>query len=315
MTTAPRAGLGGHARLGAVVALLLCVAMPDPLTSSRRTTYAPALQGPQGLIASPFQFLVTGEDNLAITTRNSVAGAVVEVDYRFLEDGVLVPQATSLLHVPNTDRTAKTTYHKLGTGALLNLRIIASAGAPAIGQTFVTVRVIRGDGAQGLALGTLVQGYVTGTQDLAWPGSPIQNSLEPGYAVRMIQGTDPAAGAELAEILPFGVRWELLSFVVRLVTDATVGTRFVFLQIELPNPVPPLNFSASNVQPASQTFDYTWAAGLPYGIQLPSAFPQAPLSTPLLLTGGGTIKTRTFGLFAGDNFGAPLYQVREWLEP
>src|SRR5204863_2582589 len=99
--------------------------------------------------------------------------------------------ANSVDHVPNTDRSVKTSDHPLGVGQLLNLTVFASAGAPLIGQTYVKVQLIRGVGAAAIVLGTLLGGYVTAVHALGFPGSPIENSLTATPAIRYITGTNP----------------------------------------------------------------------------------------------------------------------------
>lgn len=145
------------------------------------------------VIASPFQFYTTGEDNLRIVSSNSLAGVSLRVEARFIDPAGTI-SAQSWDHVPNSDRTPRTTDYRLGVGALLNLTVYASSGAPRIGQTFVMVQLIRGDAPAAIVLGTMLQGYVTAVQHLAWPGSPIQSSIEGGGYPRAIVGTTPAAG-------------------------------------------------------------------------------------------------------------------------
>src|SRR4051812_32014952 len=114
----------------------------------------------------------------------------------------------------------------------MNITAFASAGTPIIGQTFVRVQLIRGLSGATLPIATLLQGYVTSRQDLAYPGSPIRMSTEDAFPVRIITGTDPAAGVEIVETVPDGAVWELVSVTARLVTSAAAAVRFPMLQLD-----------------------------------------------------------------------------------
>lgn len=263
-------------------------------------------------IASPLQFFTTGEDNLRIISVNTLAGVRLKLQGRRLTDaGKLEPFAYD--HTPNSDRTVATDDYPLGIGAVMNLSCFATGGTPKIGQTFVIVQIIRGLGAAAIVLGTLLQGYVTSTQGLGWPGSPIQTSTEgPGYT-RIITGTDPAAGANVSETVPTGARWQLLALEVEFDTDATVIDRTVFLDFVFGGGIlfraaPPLTI------PASMGAQCSWGAGVAAVGQAAYATFQGSTPAPLILPAGTIIRTGVGNGQAGDNFRAPTYTVQEWLE-
>src|SRR5213592_1900599 len=158
------------------------------------------------IIASPFQFYVTGEDHLRVISVNSLAGVRLKLQGRFIDTSGKL-DAFSYDHIPTSDRTATTTMHQLGVGAVLNLTVFASTGAPVSGQTFVIVQLTRGLGAAAIVLGTLLQGYVTSAQHLGWPGSPIVTSTAGEPLIRKIVGTTPGAGNNINETVPTGARW------------------------------------------------------------------------------------------------------------
>jgi hypothetical protein len=226
-----------------------------------------------------------------------------------------LPVPFGYAHVPNTDRTASTTDFDLGLGHLLNLSVFAQSGAPSLGQTFLVVDVIRGRGASAYTLGTLVQGYVTGSQRRAWPGSPIQSTLEGAPFARLITGTTPAAGAEISETVPTGARWLVRSLASELVTSATAGTR-----------QPTANFYtgpgserwARSVNPgtlgASGNRSFYWAQGMTLAVAIEASIGVGGLATGLWLTAGMRLGTETFALAAGDQWDAPRYEVDELLE-
>jgi hypothetical protein len=129
----------------------------------------------------------------------------------------------------------------------------------------------------------------------------------------VLNGTDPAAGAEVAETVPPGARWELLDFYVQLVTDATVATRRAGLFFD-DGTNPYYRSPQPGSLAASLTMDNYWAQG--------SALETAPLTDVSVanlaaghrLLAGHRVRTATNNLKAGDNLGQPRYVVREWLE-
>lgn len=275
------------------------VAQPFPTAGSR-------------VIASPFQFWSTGEDNLRVVSVNALAGVTLKIQGRFI-DAAGVIGAASWDHTPASDRTVRSSEFPLGVGAVLNLVVYAGGATPKIGQTFVIVQLIRGTGAAAIVLGTLLQGYVTSTQALAWPGSPLENSVAGEPTVRHIVGTTPAAGVELSETVPTGARWEVLTFRVALATSATVATRRAFLTIAHAG-VGSMQYNPAGTQAASQNFSYEWAANMPVLYDGGNGICNQPLPARLMLQGGDSVHTVTTSLQAGDQFNSIWYSVREWLE-
>lgn len=264
------------------------------------------------VIASPFQFITSGEDNLRVVSVNSLAGVRLKIQGRWRNDRGQI-EAFSHDHVPNSDRTVAKNEYTLGIGAVLNVVVFANAGTPVVGQTFVIVQLIRGTGAAAVVLGTLLQGYVTSTQGLAWPGSPIQSSTDSEPYVRNLVGTDPAAGSEIIETVPNGARWELVSFNAFMSKNAVNGGPMelrkvvgadIFWQIV-----------ASHTQNAGTVINYNFAQG----VNTVSAGPPGtgtsnhalPLNTHFVA--GDKIQTSLVNN-AGDNWSPPAYTVKEWLE-
>lgn len=264
------------------------------------------------VVASPFQFYVTGEDGLRITCTSSVAGDVV-VRVRFLPINSRIIQVNEFHCDPPADRTPYSDDYTLGEGYVLNLEAFAESGAPRIGQTFVRVQLVRGADEAAKTWGTFCQGYVTEEQSLAWPGSPIASSVEGGGYIRNIIGTNPAAGSEVSEVVPTGARWKLRAFGVGFTTSATVANRRPRLALGLaggPNVICPALFYIS----ASSAVIYYWAANLPFTANLGPLSHSAPVSIDVVLLAGEAITTSTENFQAGDDYGVTVYQVEEWLE-
>lgn len=256
-------------------------------------------------------FFFTGEDRLRVTTFNAAAGVELSIEGRFIGPAGRV-QAFVERHVPNTDRTVASSTFGLGEGFLLGVQIRATAGTPRIGQCFALLEVVRGQTGAVIPLATLVQGYATDTQRLAWPGSPVLASADGPGVVRSVADADPAAGAESTVTVPANARWRLLTFRGELVTDATVANRTVTLIVD--DGVTTLaSVTASAAQTAGQTRQYQAYAsgGAP---RLDGTVFYLPIPPELLLMGGFRLRTSTAGLQAGDNYGAPQVLVEEWIE-
>jgi len=276
--------------------------------------HLPALQAPlEGrLVPTPYNFNFTGEDALRLTVHNSQTGVVVAVHWRMqTPDQRLV--ANRFAFTPATDRSPSVAEFTIGDGYLLNVTLLASSGSPKRGQTYVRLQVIRGRGAAAVVLGAVVQGYVTGNQDRAWPGSALEGSLEGDGVVRVIVGTDPAAGTEFVETVPTGARWQLLTVRLHLVTSAAAGSRRTTLFVNSGTTI--VWYLDSNVDvPPSSARNVTWAEGLPFSASTVDTFGTAPLPAGYILAAAAQIKSTTLNLDAGDNYNVPALSVREWLE-
>jgi hypothetical protein len=275
----------------------------------------PAIVGGGRVLPSPAAFYATGEDRLRIVSVNSLAGVRLKMQWRVADSkGATVPNSVD--HTPNADRTVKTTDYELGTGSLLNITVFASAGAPLIGQTYVMVQLVRGFGAAAIVLGTLLGGYVTATAALGFPGSPILSPLDgPGY-FRVITGTNPAAGFSVLETVPAGARWDLVTFVNTLVASAAVSNRFVTLLI-VASGAATVRMWADAAQVASETRLYMASQAAKQSSLLigGTTYVWLGLPSPCIMRAGDFIQDFTVGITGTDDWAAPIYTVREWLEP
>jgi hypothetical protein len=264
------------------------------------------------LAPAPLATYLTGEDQLRLTVLNGAASVRVQLSGRFLNsEGRIVSFAHDVL--PATDRTASTLTRALGAGWLLEASVRAIVGTPLIGQCFAILSIVRGSTGAIVDLSTLAAGYVTAVQRLAWPGSPIQSSLEGAGALRSITGATPGAGAEISETVPTGARWDLLAVQFTLTSSATVATRSVFLRLDdgtndvfradanfahVASTVGVYNFGQGLVTPLAAHIGGL-LAGLPINIRLGAAF---------------RWRTLTSSIQVGDQYSAVQYLVREWIE-
>jgi len=261
--------------------------------------------------AAPSGFAFSGEDHLRVVSSGSLAGVTLEIAGRFLSTtGEITPFI--FVQTANSARTTTTSDLQLGDGWLLGITVRPSIGAPAWGQTFVSLRVIRGQTGATIALATLAADYVTDVARLAWPGSPTGSPSDTPGVIRAVTGTNPAAGAEITETVPTGARWRVVSIGATLVTDGTVATRRASLTYDDGATV---FFRSAQVQTqlASVTRRYTWAAGLPVETIISAEAAVAGLPVGGILTGGMRILTATESLQAADDWGAPLLLVEEWI--
>jgi len=267
---------------------------------------------PERLAPSPRNFEFTGEESLRVTVTNSLGGVIVAVAYRFItREGNIIANTQTM--IPASDRTSTSTEFALGNGYLLNLTVYAATGSPRRGQTFVRVQIIRGRDTSATVLGSIVQGYVTGNQDRAWPGSPLEGALEGDGYWRLVVGTTPAPGAEVFETVPTGARWELCGLETQLTSNAAAVTR-------IPNFVVASNAGfhvrvpPAGTSPANELRYYHWYAGLARVLSADADIIVSDLPAALILLAGHTLGTATSNLQAGDSFSAPRFIVREWLE-
>lgn len=262
--------------------------------------------------ASPFQFFLAGNEAIRIQTWNTEPGVTVRFVARFVnEHGDL--SWISFDHTPKSDATRATTYHALGAGFIVNASAFLSNGNARVGQTFVQVQVVVGDEAAALRMGTLLQGYVTADQELAYPGSPITNSLDGGGYVRYVDEPAPALGFPVVVTVPAGLRWELLAVSTTFVASAAVANRNVFLVIDDGLSVAFKSWTIGNVT-AGQFKLGTWAQGMPLAAELLLGNSVVGLLSGAPLLSGHRFQIGALNIQAGDQFGSCTYVVREWIE-
>ena len=129
-----------------------------------------------------------------------------------------------------------------------------------------------------------------------------------------VNGSDPAANAEISETVPAGKHWGLVSVSVALVQGIT----------QTPQPILVLDdgvdvifesFGSSAAQAVSTTCRYTWAPGNPFTGQIGSGVDvhsSAPLPQGIVLPPGYRIRTSTLGKGANTDYGVPSLLVLEF---
>ena len=249
---------------------------------------------------------------LRLTVFNAAAGVTVRLSGRRLDlFGRTIPFVHRL--VPATNRTASTFDLELDEGWLLGAEATITAGTPQDGQTYAVLSIGVGRAAGFEELETFAADTISAARRLSWPGTLNRGPLDGRGALRSITGTSPAAGAEISETVPTGARWELIAFRTPIVTNATAGNRTTVLFYD--DGVNRLaSFPAMAVIAPSTNSAIEWAQGSTAiatinGQNAPGLIP--PLFT---LPAAARIRTATANLAAGDQYGAPQYLVREWIE-
>lgn len=272
----------------------------------------PQVLGRAKVVISPYPFGLSDDDNLRVTSVNAVTGVTLEVHYRLLtREGEV--KAGVFKHVPNSNRTAKTDDFPLAGGFVTNLSVFATGGSPLVGQTFVIVQLIRGIGSVAVVLGTMLQGYVTTTQGLGWPGSSIVTSTDGEPVTRSIVGTQPANGANIVETVPTGARWELVT--LRATITPQLGPISATPILTLKDP------SGNTIveQQSNATFSTSVGVfarmGWSWGIAATTAasnLVNMPMPQSVRLLAGSTINVQAVS--GTEHWDAPIYSVREWQE-
>lgn len=267
-----------------------------------------------GLVASAFPYYTTGAEQLRVTLVTVQPSASVFTTIRYWDEALGQVQVSSEQFVTLGSSTVR--EYILPRGALLNLRLATapSVVGPNYTQFFARVEMIRGaPGGARTVITTILQGYVAPGVDRCWPGSPI-GSMEDGLGFVHDEDWTVTAGPLQAEIVvPTGVRWQVVSGQLFVITDATVATRQVSLQI--------LNASATRVwegvgvtdQTASLTKGYSLAPGLqPNSIDVANKR-FLPVPGDLFLTRFDTFRVSVSNAQAGDSIVPGVLRLRKWL--
>lgn len=260
----------------------------------------------------PFSAYLRRDESIRVTSYNALASVGLTIRSRLLRPTGGISDGIDT-QTPNTDRSAKTTIVRQDEGWLLDGQVVVTTAAPLVGQCFVVVEIVRGDGAVAVATRVLAAGYVTAKQPLLFPQPTIASSLDGAGAIRAIAGTTPGAGAEISEVVPAGARWELLALSFTFATSAAVANRVpqVVLKDATPTIIVTANSGAVIAANGGASFSY-----FSPGPAVVTASPTQPMQTlPRNILGAGfRWGTSTTAIQAADQYTAVEYLVREWIE-
>lgn len=285
-------------------------ATPDPrnavIASGKREVQITASQ-----VQPPTPLYLQKEDSLQLTILNPLflyAFPILLLIRWLRPDGEIV---SVLRRIPSV--LGQTVYHlTLGEGFLLSATLAPpDQSIPEPGAIFAVLAVRRDDPEAQFLHMVLFADYLATNHFPTWPyGKSIFPQDGPG-ALRIVVGTTPALGAEISESNSAFTRRDLLSVVFSLTTSAVVNTRKSSLAFDTPATIYSRLVALQNVV-ASSSIIYSWAvdaAGAYDGVTVSTSLP-----TPVSQPPNGRFRTITQNLDAGDQYSAPVYLFREWID-
>jgi len=192
----------------------------------------------------------------------------------------------------------------------LSLRIHTPDVPVRHGQCYIYVDLLLG----GSLVQTLTAGYIESSRPIAWPPGSWESEVGGKGYLRVIYGTDPAAGNEICETVPTNARWQILGVKCWLLTSADIADRQVRLILDDGEKAIFESLTAP-VQTASQIRTYMFCAGMDSETsfdakdQIRIGLPRRPI-----LYEGYRIRTGTINLQSADDWGLPILWVEEWIQ-
>jgi len=258
----------------------------------------------------PTEKYISAADKFYIAIWNSVTDLAVTMKGRMLLKNGSISEITRRFE-PTDDRAINEYYLETPSGFLLDLEIFPE-GSTKRGQTFVHVSLYQGADNPNNRNALLIQNYLTTGNALSYPRSNIQDSIEGQGVIRIITGTDPAAGAESSETVPTNARWRILAYNIALTTDATVSNRNVTVQLR--DAVSEYwRHPWFDAHAASLIRAHYFAQNVGRLAAVSNNFFNGELPN-VIMDEGHRIATVTTNLQAGDDFGAPTLIVEEWIQ-
>lgn len=271
---------------------------------------APAAIG-RGLVASSFQYYLTGDEALRVTVISLTNAGPVDIAWRTWSEAdrrIVLTRQTLLTTDPAPSTT--TQLYTLDAGALLNLRVALDTTPRAFPLLWVRVQLVRGFTGALDVIGTLLQGYLGGTRDLAWPGSP----LETGDNVRGAQFsvTGAAGGFSSTITVPTQQRWAVQSGRTTYQASAVVTSRRVYLECSDSVAQPIWVSTSEYLVTANEQARFAFGSGISPSVSGGNSQFHLALPADLELSAGYTIAARVLNAQAGDAFTELLvnYRVR-----
>jgi len=258
----------------------------------------------------PAERYVSASDKFYIAIWNAVTNLAVTLKGRMLLKNGSISEITRRFE-PTNDRVINEYYMETTSGFLLDLEIFPE-GPTKRGQTFVHVSLYQNNNNSNNRNALLIQNYLQSGNALSFPRSKIQDSIEGKGVIRLVSGTDPAAGEEVLETVPTNAKWKILAVRFFLTTDATVANRQPALMID--DGSNEIHRSIyHNAQTASLVRSYFFNLGSTFTAAVNNSWHLNNLPE-LELPAGARIRSVTSGIQAGDDFAAPNILVEEWIE-
>lgn len=261
--------------------------------------------------APPVNSYIGVDDQLIIILAASVSAVPVSVNLRLLRpDGSIVPNVWN--YTTTVSRSGIAITQQVTEGFILSA-VVTGGVTNVTRSVYATLMIARGGTVSLQDYQVLCEGYISAGAPLSWPTGVNMSPVDCAGNIRSITGTLPAAGADISESVPAGAKWRLIAFRALLTTNATAGTRTVFLTFDDGTNVFCDVFPVAT-QPASVTVTWSWADGIAQQ-NTSIAAASAALPRQMFLMPGFRIRTLTSGLLSTDQWTAPQYLVEEWLLP
>jgi hypothetical protein len=268
----------------------------------------------RGLVASSFQFYLSGRESLRVTTINRSVDVTVNLVWRTWSEADRSIQINRDSMTALGSGASSVAEFGLAEGALINLRISTPTTPPRYGHMFVRVQLIQGSGAAAEIVGTILQGYLSSQNDLAWPGSPIQSMHDSKGIILDASWSQLAGPLRLEQTVPSGVRWRIISALFGYTCGGVAGPRTCFLRIITSLGVQQfLAFNIFSID-AGNTIFYSVGATVNQGDITNSGCVYMPLPADLELGAGSIIQVTVITDHPGDFFQIHGLFVREWLD-
>lgn len=264
----------------------------------------------RGLVASSFQYYLTGVESLRVVMQSLVAGVKLELACRlWRESDRAVVLSRELIDSGTGIPTPVTTEYALDAGALLNVRLGVASGTPAHGAIWVRVQLIQGAGAAAVVVGTLLQGFVSTSNDLGWPGSPIEKQDSASGFVASHAG---AAGANISA-LTIGARerWRPICGRFTYTASGAAGNRNAFVAVlDNAGNFVYVGVSSILIGPGG-ALSLSFAAGASPSADGGGAQFHLPFPGDLELAGGWGLRFSALGADVADVISNPYFVVRK----
>lgn len=285
------------------------IGQAPPFTVS---TLPPRIGFTRVAVQPPVSSYLTSNDVLVFHGQTSQTGVTVTLQGRFLTPDGRISYFSVPLVLPS-DRTAATVVFTLGECFLLGCAVIGSAQFP---RASVWVKLYMATGSvqsPGTVIETLFQGHVDGFFNPTWPSYIAEHDSTGKGNIRLIVGSDPAAGINFIETVPTNARWRLISLRCTLTTDATAANRVLRLVMDDGSSIF-LEAEASATHTASLARAYTFAA---FGQSQAPVIDRFHVAIPadIELREGYRMRSALLNSQVGDDINEIVYLVEEWLEP
>lgn len=211
----------------------------------------------------------------------------------------------------NGSQAVRTTVFE--RGALLTLSVRVLSANVEMGQAWARLVLTKGLPPGAMFPATVAQGYLGNFADLAWPGSPIQDTHSGKGWIRTITLND--LGATMDITVPAGRRWRIITGTVDYNLVASVNPQYVAIDVFDATGVLVYSSLSQPQQPAGTNGLY---ALVPGGVLVPPAgqgFYVLPWPPDLELSPGYRLALGSRNPFVTDNMFDGFLLVREWYAP